>query len=46
MGIERLVDTTTNIEDSEEQILENSLRPISFNDYIGQERMKNNLKGV
>ena len=44
MGIERLVDTTTDAEDKEEQVLENSLRPISFAEYIGQERMKNNLK--
>lgn len=44
MGIERLVDTTTDVEDQEEQVLENSLRPISFAEYIGQERMKNNLK--
>ena len=44
MGIERLVDTNTHEEDREEQVLENSLRPVSFADYIGQERMKNNLK--
>mgnify|MGYP003293825385 CR=1 FL=1 len=44
MGIERLVDTTTDVENQEEQVLENSLRPVSFADYIGQERMKNNLK--
>ena len=44
MGIERLVDTNTHEEDSEEQVLENSLRPVSFADYIGQERMKSNLK--
>ena len=44
MGIERLVDTTTHEDDHEEQLVENSLRPISFKDYIGQERMKNNLK--
>ncbi|MBQ8992171.1 Holliday junction branch migration DNA helicase RuvB [Candidatus Saccharibacteria bacterium] len=44
MGIERLVDTTLDEENHEEQALENSLRPISFNDYIGQERMKRNLK--
>ncbi|MBR3365665.1 Holliday junction branch migration DNA helicase RuvB [Candidatus Saccharibacteria bacterium] len=44
MGIERIVDTSTHEEDSEEQVLENSLRPVSFADYIGQERMKNNLK--
>ena len=28
----------------EEEKLENSLRPISLNDYVGQEKVKNNLK--
>jgi Holliday junction DNA helicase RuvB len=44
MGIERVVDNTTHEEDSEEQIIEQSLRPTSFSEYIGQERLKKNLK--
>ena len=43
MGIERVIDNTTHEEDSEEQIIEQSLRPISFDEYIGQERLKKNL---
>ena len=30
MGIERVVDSTTHEEDTEEQIIEQSLRPINF----------------
>ena len=41
---ERIVDTTPHEDDSEEQVLEKSLRPISFAEYIGQERLKTNLK--
>ncbi len=44
MAIERLVDTTTNDADAEELIIEVSLRPQTFNDYVGQERLKKNLK--
>lgn len=44
MGIERVIDTTAHADDHEEEIVEKSLRPLSFADYIGQERMKNNLK--
>lgn len=44
MGIERVIDTTTHEDDREEEIIEKSLRPLTFADYIGQERMKNNLK--
>lgn len=44
MGIERVVDNTTHEEDTEEQIIEQSLRPINFAEYIGQERLKKNLK--
>lgn len=41
--IERIVNT--NVDDSpEEQQLENTLRPKDFTNYIGQERLKNNLK--
>jgi len=44
MAIERIVDTSTNDEDSDEQIIEVTLRPQNFDDYIGQERLKKNLK--
>jgi len=44
MAIERIVDTSDHEEDVEEQIIEVSLRPQSFDDYIGQDRLKKNLK--
>lgn len=44
MAIERLLDTTSHEEDSEEQVIEGNLRPQSFADYVGQERLKTNLK--
>lgn len=44
MGIERVIDSTTHEEDLEEQEIEQSLRPTSFSEYIGQERLKKNLK--
>ncbi len=44
MGIERIIDTTAHEDDQEEQIIEQSLRPITFAEYIGQKRLKNNLK--
>lgn len=43
MAIERIVDTTADHDDPVEQQIENSLRPTSFDDYIGQERLKKNL---
>lgn len=43
MAIERIVDTSTH-DDDEEQVIEVSLRPREFADYIGQERLKRNLK--
>ena len=43
MGIERIVDTSTH-DDIEERRIEVSLRPQTFDDYIGQDRLKNNLK--
>lgn len=43
MAIERIVDTSGH-DDSDEQIIEVTLRPQSFKDYIGQERLKKNLK--
>jgi len=44
MAIERIVDTSTHEDDSEEQRIEVSLRPQNFQDYVGQERLKRNLK--
>ena len=44
MAIERLVQPTISKNDSEEEKIEISLRPVSFSEYIGQEHLKNNLK--
>ena len=43
MAIERLVEPTAS-NDKEEERIEISLRPVSFEEYIGQEHLKNNLK--
>lgn len=44
MAIERIVDTSTHEEDGDEQLIEVTLRPQNFSEYIGQERLKKNLK--
>ncbi|HEY8886737.1 MAG TPA: Holliday junction branch migration DNA helicase RuvB [Candidatus Microsaccharimonas sp.] len=44
MAIERIVDTSDHEEDVDEQIIEVTLRPRSFDDYVGQDRLKKNLK--
>lgn len=44
MAIERILDTTSHLKDQAEQIAEQSLRPLTFDDYIGQDHLKNNLK--
>lgn len=44
MAIERIVDTSNHEEDTEEQVIEVSLRPQTFAEYVGQERLKTNLK--
>lgn len=44
MAIERIVDTSTHDEDNEETVIEISLRPQSFAEYVGQDRLKTNLK--
>ena len=44
MAIERLVEPTVTNTDSEEEKLEVSLRPLTFDEYIGQTHLKNNLK--
>jgi Holliday junction DNA helicase RuvB len=44
MAIERIVDTSDHTEDSDEQIIEVTLRPGSFKEYVGQDRLKKNLQ--
>lgn len=44
MAIERIVDTGIHDDDSDEQIVEITLRPQRFSEYIGQERLKKNLR--
>lgn len=44
MAIERLVEPTLAPDDKEEEKIEISLRPVSFDEYIGQKHLKNNLK--
>ncbi|MBQ6570755.1 Holliday junction branch migration DNA helicase RuvB [Candidatus Saccharibacteria bacterium] len=44
MAINRVVDTSVNEADPEEEKIEISLRPLTFADYIGQEHLKSNLK--
>lgn len=44
MAIERIIDTSTHDDDADEQVIEVTLRPQRFDEYIGQERLKKNLK--
>lgn len=44
MAIERIVDTSDHEDDADEQVIEVTLRPRSFDDYVGQDRLKKNLK--
>lgn len=44
MAIERIVDTSQTDDGSEESQIEITLRPQSFSEYVGQERLKKNLK--
>jgi len=44
MAIERIIDSSVHNEDIDEKRIEVSLRPKSFDEYIGQDRLKNNLK--
>lgn len=44
MAIERLVEPTAAKNDTAEEKIEKSLRPLTFDEYIGQEHLKNNLK--
>lgn len=44
MAIERIVDTAVDDDDHDEQIIEVTLRPRTFTDYVGQDRLKTNLQ--
>ncbi|MDR2063658.1 MAG: Holliday junction branch migration DNA helicase RuvB [Candidatus Nomurabacteria bacterium] len=44
MPVERIIDIKHHEDDAEEQKIEVTLRPQNFKEYIGQERLKNNLK--
>ena len=44
MAIQRIVDTSARDDDANEQAVEVTLRPQRFDEYIGQERLKTNLK--
>lgn len=44
MAIERITDVSMHNDDVDEQQIEVTLRPKTFDDYIGQDRLKNNLK--
>ncbi|MFZ1812090.1 MAG: Holliday junction branch migration DNA helicase RuvB [Candidatus Saccharimonadales bacterium] len=44
MAIERIVDTIAHDAADDEQVIEITLRPQRFDEYIGQERLKKNLK--
>ncbi len=42
--IDRIVDAKAEPEEPEEQVIENTLRPRDFDNYIGQDRLKKNIK--
>jgi len=44
MAIERIIDAQADEDDAVEQVIEVTLRPQNFNDYVGQERLKKNLQ--
>src|SRR5437868_1894712 len=44
MAIERIVNTAGKTDDPEEEQIEQTLRPRDFKSYVGQERLKKNLK--
>lgn len=44
MAIERIIDTSLHSDDPAEEVIEVTLRPTSFADYVGQEHLKKNLK--
>lgn len=44
MAVERIINSSQEIDDPKDQELENTLRPKDFASYIGQDRLKKNLK--
>ena len=42
--IDRIVDAKAEPEEPEEQVIENTLRPRDIENYIGQDRLKKNIK--
>ncbi|HRQ86728.1 MAG TPA: Holliday junction branch migration DNA helicase RuvB, partial [Candidatus Saccharibacteria bacterium] len=44
MAIERIVDALAHDDNTEEQVIEVTLRPKTFQEYVGQDRLKTNLK--
>ena len=44
MAVERIVNTSLPDDDADEQKIELTLRPQNFSEYVGQERLKKNLK--
>ena len=44
MAIERIIDANLHDDEPQEQQVEISLRPTNFDEYVGQERLKKNLK--
>ena len=44
MAIERIIDTSLHNDDADEEIIEVTLRPTDFAQYVGQDRLKKNLK--
>jgi Holliday junction DNA helicase RuvB len=44
MAIQRIIDTSLHDEDGDEEVIEVTLRPKSFAELIGQDRLKKNLK--
>lgn len=44
MTVERIINTSAADDGSEEQVIEVTLRPQTFDEYIGQERLKRNLQ--
>jgi Holliday junction DNA helicase RuvB len=44
MAIERIIDTSLHDGDEDEEVIEVTLRPTDFSQYVGQDRLKKNLK--
>jgi len=44
MAVERIVNTSIPDDDTNEQLIEVTLRPQTFDDYVGQARLKKNIK--